>query len=132
MDTNFHYCLLSISVPCDQDLCLASFLVHSFCQRGFVISLGCRSAQDELASERPATALVPASFGWKLQVADPRIECVREPWCLGSWSSLSCVAPDSESSQDISTLMYRGGVIRQGEEGGRIEDGRWGKSHSVI
>lgn len=81
---------------CGHDLCAARFLVHSFCQRGFVDSLGNPPAQGELASGKAAGSPVPTSFGWKAEVAEPQTACVRELWCLGSWSGLSCVAPDSE------------------------------------
>lgn len=60
----FTFGLLSVSAPCDQDLCAAWFLVHSFCQRGFVISLGSPPTPGELAS-----AHVPTSLGWKPKVA---------------------------------------------------------------
>lgn len=89
--------LLSISASRDRDLCAARFLVHSFCQRGFVTSLGSPPAQGELASEKAACVHVPASLGWKPKVAEPRVESARKLWRLGSWSILSCVAPDREN-----------------------------------
>lgn len=48
-----------------------AFLSTAFAGGGVVVSLGCHPAQDELASERPTAAHVPASFEWKPKVADP-------------------------------------------------------------
>lgn len=81
----FTFGLLSVSALCD----------HSFCQRGLSSPWGVLLLRVSWPVRRLPVLMCLLPLGGSPKWLSPRWS-LRKLWCLGSWSGLSCVAPDRE------------------------------------